>query len=105
MFHDILKEDGNFKSTQELSVEFQTDIKIMEYNGLISAIPRSWKETVKGMKIPQIAISNQEHPFINCNNRLLALGIVTNKDVYWELVTRKQTMPIYVLQHGAIGIT
>jgi hypothetical protein len=94
MFHDILKEDGNFKSMEELSVEFEINIRIMEYNGLISAIPRSWKETVKSMKIPQIAISNQERPFITCNNRLLVIGIVTNKDVYWELVTRKLTKPI-----------
>jgi hypothetical protein len=66
----------------------------MEYNGLISAIPRAWKVAAKSMKIPQIAISNQEQPFITCNKRLLALGIATNKDVYWELVARKQTIPI-----------
>jgi hypothetical protein len=46
------------------------------------------------MKIPKNAISNLEQPFIKCNNNLLALGIATNKDVYWELISKKQIKPI-----------
>jgi Fe2+ transport system protein FeoA len=69
------------------------DITVMEYNGLITAIPASWKRAVKKMRIPEQAISNQEQPYVTCNNRLMALGIVTNKDVYWELVTKKQIKP------------
>ena len=94
MFHDILKEDGTFKTPQELNEQYHFEVKIMEYNSLISAIPRSWKASVKSMNIPKMAISNQEQPFITCNNRLLALSIVTNRDVYWELVTRKHIIPI-----------
>jgi hypothetical protein len=94
MFHDILNEDGSLKTIQTLKEEFKFDIKPMDYNGLVSAIPRQWKVKVKGMRIPKEAISNQEQPFIMCNNRLLVLSIVTNRDVYWMLVTKKQTIPI-----------
>jgi hypothetical protein len=50
------------------------------------------------MKIPAIAISNLEQPFIICNERLLALGIATNKDIYWKLVSKKQIRPIVALK-------
>jgi hypothetical protein len=46
------------------------------------------------MRIPKEAISNKEQPFIYCSKRLLALGITTNRDVYWELVSKKQIKPI-----------
>jgi hypothetical protein len=94
MFHDILCEDGSFKTMETLREEFQAEIKALDYNALISVIPRQWKLTVKSMKIPKEAISNQEQPFIMCNNRLLALSIVTNRDVYWKLVTNKKIKPI-----------
>jgi hypothetical protein len=94
MFHDLLKEDGNLKSIEELEREFGINILVMEYNSLITAIPASWKRAVKQMKIPAQAISNQEQPYVTCNNRLMALDIVTNRDVYWELVTKKQIKPI-----------
>jgi hypothetical protein len=70
----------------------------MEYNSLKLAIPTTWKQCVKKMKIPANAISNLEQPFINCNERLLALGIVTNKDIYWQLVSKKQIKPIVALK-------
>jgi hypothetical protein len=93
-FHDILEENGNFKTKTKLEEEFNIPIRIMDYNSLKLAIPVSWKRNVKKMRIPDNAISNLEQPFIKCNNNLLALGIVTNKDIYWELVAKKQVKPI-----------
>jgi hypothetical protein len=98
MFHDLLKEDGTFKSPEELEVEFNVEIKALEYISLISAIPQQWKRDVRQMKIPKHAISNQEQLFMNCRNRLMALGIISNRDVYWELVTKKKTKPICVMK-------
>jgi hypothetical protein len=46
------------------------------------------------MRIPKEAISNKEQLFVTTNNRTLALGITVNRDVYWELVSRKQIKPI-----------
>ena len=66
----------------------------MEYNSLISAIPQLWKMGVKSMRIQKEAISNKEQLFISCNKRILALEITTNKDEYWELISRKQVKPI-----------
>jgi hypothetical protein len=94
--HDITKEDGNMKSIEELETEYNIQISPMDYNSLITAIPLQWKRVLKKMRIPSQAISNQEQPYILCSSRLMALGIVTNKDVYWELVRKKQTKPICI---------
>jgi hypothetical protein len=94
ILHDILDDRGNIKSIPELSIEYDIEIKTMEYNSLISAIPQSWKMGVKSMRIQKDAISNKEQLFISCNKRILALGITTSKDLYWEMVNRKQVKPI-----------
>ena len=98
MLHDLVKEDGSMKSIMELETEFDIQIKPMEYNSLITVIPVHWKRKLKQMKIPSQAVSNKEQPFILCNDRLMALGIVTNKDVYWEMVRKKQTKPICIMK-------
>jgi hypothetical protein len=92
--HYILAEDGEFKTKQSLEEEFDIKIDTMMFNSLKAALPNKWKRCVKTMKINKQAISNQEQPFVKCNNRLLALGIATNKDVYWELVRQKQIKPV-----------
>jgi hypothetical protein len=94
ILHDILKEDGGFKTREMLEAEFLIQISIMEYNGLIDAIPAIWKRAIRKMKIPAQAVSNNEQPYIQCCGRLMALGIVCNRDVYWELVKKKQIKPI-----------
>jgi hypothetical protein len=97
MFHDLLEENGSFMEPENLSRKFGVEIGVMEYNSLKAAIPQTWKRAVKEMKIPVIAISSQEEPFLYCSNRLLALSIAINKDVYWEFVSRKITRPICAL--------
>jgi hypothetical protein len=94
MVHDILDDRGNVKSAQEMSREFGLEVKVMDLNSLVSAIPQNWKRCVQTMRIPKEAISNREQLYLSCNKRILALGITTNKDIYWELVTRKQVKPI-----------
>ena len=94
--HDIVNEDGNIKSIEELETEFNIQISPMDYNSLITSIPVKWKRILKKMRIPVQAISNKEQPYLVCSGRLTALGILTNKDVYWELVRKKQTVPICI---------
>ena len=80
MLHDLLEEDGSFKLPHTLAAEIGVKIKAMEYNGLITAIPTWWKRAVKKMIIPTHAVSHNEQSFIKCNDRLMALGIVTNSN-------------------------
>ena len=47
MIHDILKEDGEFKTKQSLEDEFGVKIDILKYNGLKTAIPIEWRRCIK----------------------------------------------------------
>ena len=98
LLHDILDEKGDFKSTEELSRKYNVQIKVMDYNSIKLAIPAAWKNAVKKMKIPEHAISSEEQPYLSCENRLLALSILQNRDVYWELISRKETVPVCALR-------
>jgi hypothetical protein len=92
--HDIVDESGEFKVLEELSNEFGYPIPFMEFNALKLAIPTQWKRALKSMRIAHQAISNDESLFIKCNDKTLALSVAVNKDVYWDLITKKQTEPI-----------
>jgi hypothetical protein len=96
MLHDLVKSDGSMTSVADLGTEFNMQIRPMDYNSLVMAIPMQWKNALKKMRIPPQAVSNQEQPAIVCSGRPLALGIVTNKDIYWKLVVKKQTKPIVI---------
>jgi hypothetical protein len=98
MLHDIVKENGDFKSAEELTNEFNIPIKVLEYNGLKSAIPQMWRTGIKTMKIPAMAISNAEQLFMNCSNGLAAISILSNKEIYWAFVKKKATRPICALK-------
>ena len=93
LMHDLLKDDGSIKTLVELETEHNFQIKVMDYNSLVDAIPFEWKRALKQMRIPAQAVSNQEQPYVTCNGRLMALGITSNRDIYWMLVTKKQTKP------------
>jgi exonuclease III len=59
IIHDILNENGTFLSPVEIENKYQIKCNIMKYNTLKEAIPMEWRKTLKTMKIPPIAISNQ----------------------------------------------
>jgi hypothetical protein len=93
LLHDLLKEDGSIKTLVELETEHHFHIRIMDYNSLIDAIPTHWKGALKRMRIPAQAVSNKEQPYVTCSGRLMALGVTSNRDIYWEMVAKKQTKP------------
>ena len=88
--NDIITLNGNFKTIQVLEQEYGITIDIMKYNGLKSAIPRSWLKYIK-----------TEEPFEYKVNRL---SITINKiekdiedlhckDLYWLFIGKKCVKP------------
>ena len=96
ILHDILKENGDFKSIEEINNAHNIAISVMKYNALKSAIPGQWIRDIKKMRVPDNAISNKELAYVVCNDRMLALSVAVNRDIYWNLVTKKITEPIVV---------
>jgi hypothetical protein len=94
IIHDIVNERGLFLTAQEIETKYNIHCDIMKYNTLKDAIPRSWREIMQKMKIPDEAISFKESISIQVNKHPKDISLLTNKDVYWILVRNKQQTPI-----------
>jgi hypothetical protein len=94
IIHDILNENGTFLTPREIENKYHITCNIMKYNTLKEAIPAEWRRTLKTMKIPEIAISNQEAITVKIENTIKILSNLTNKDIYWKFIKDKQKKPI-----------
>jgi hypothetical protein len=92
--HDIVSIDGNFLTHKELETKFDFKCDGLKYNSIKDAIPIQWRKTIKTMKVPQDAISFQEQPFLKINKVHKPIQIITNKEIYWSYVIKKQVEPI-----------
>ena len=87
--NDLL--NGNlFLSKNELSLKYNLNISDMEYNCLISAIPKKWKKVI-ARRLHLEAIIIKESTLINALNKDVKL--ITNKEVYQCLVEQHITRP------------
>ena len=48
--NDLVKNDGNFMSLQELNNTFMININFLQYHGIKRAIPKIWKEKIQNEK-------------------------------------------------------
>ena len=94
IIHDIVDEHGNFLSPDEMETKYNIICNVLKYNTLKDAIPKNWRQILKTMKIPTEAISSQETLTLQVKKITKNIASVTNKDMYWILVTHKQKKPI-----------
>jgi hypothetical protein len=94
IIHDILDERGNFLKPNELENKYNITCNVLKYNTLKDAIPNSWRQILKTMKIPTEAVSFNEALTLQINKIPKNIAAITNKDVYWILVKNKQKQPI-----------
>jgi len=92
--NDLLDENFNFLSHDKFQQIFQLRVLFRAYYGLISAIPPSWRRTIK---CTQIAIENdnasQEPPLSkNCTTRAVYAAII---DHYFQPPTAEPKLPQY----------
>ena len=93
IIHDIVNEHGTFLLPEEIELKFNTTCNALKYNTLKDAIPAQWRQTLKTMKVPRAAISFQEILSLQVNKNQKSIHSITNKDIYWILVTNKQKKP------------
>jgi hypothetical protein len=93
IIHDIVNEHGTFLLPEEIELKFNTTCNALKYNTLKDAIPAQWRQTLKTMKVPGAAISFQEILSLEVNKNQKSIHNITNKDIYWILVTNKQKKP------------
>ena len=91
IIHDICNTTGTIMSKQQLEGSYNIHISIMEYNSLISSIPKHWKTILKSQKIPREAISVQEIFHIRLNTLDRNIFELKNKELYKLQLKRVQS--------------
>ena len=83
-----LVKHGNFKSIQEIVIEFNCDLEDLKYHSVLSAIPMAWKTKIK---------SNTTLDFPPSSWKILRLKLnaekLSNKDIYNSLTCNLSTPP------------
>ena len=80
--HDICNADGTIMSKIQLEDRYNTRIGAMEYNSLVTSIPKQWKTVLKSQMIPRGAINTQETLHIRLNTIDRNISELKNKELY-----------------------
>ena len=81
-----LVKHGNFKSIQEIEIEFNCDLEDLRYHSVLSAIPMGWKTKIKSNTTLDFTPSSWEIPRLKLNVEKL-----NNKDIYNGLACNMST--------------
>ena len=94
IIHDILDEHGNFLTNHDLEQKYNFNCNFLQYNSLKDAIPKSWRDKLKEIKIPRIAISSDEQISVKINKQTIPLQNINNKLIYWKLIEDLRVTPV-----------
>ena len=87
---DIINPDGSILGIDQLNRTFNLQVDIMQYNGIISAIPRQWKRTLKSELVHALNIKS---PVLNLQGKLCPIVKAYCKDFYWSLISLIRKLP------------
>jgi hypothetical protein len=94
IIHDIIDENGNFKTIGALEQKHGFRCDFLKYNSLKDAIPKKWREKLKTIKISNNTLSSEDNPHIKIKNVITPINKITNKKIYWELIEKIHVTPI-----------
>ena len=94
IIHDILNEQGDFLTMQELEGKYNIKCNFLSYNSLKDAIPKLWRTKVKTMQVPTNVINNKESPYIQIDTHQINAQLITNKLIYWKIINNIFVSPI-----------
>jgi hypothetical protein len=84
---DLLDENNQIGSKQFLENKFNTRFKGLEYESLISAIPKQWKKDIKSIPKDDIIIS--PYVAIKTENKIAKLCETKTNEIYWIHINKK----------------
>ena len=92
--NDLLSEEGQFLQLNTLNDTFGTNLTVMQYNSIKSAIPKEWKRLLKSVN-NRLQIEDDENKNIRITINKIPKGVfdISNKDIYWELIGRVVQKP------------
>ena len=92
---NIINEDGNFLSLNNLNVRLNSNLSILQYNSLISSIPKAWKDILR-KRAQEIDIEQEDmgwEPNVTINGINKGIAKIKSKDLYHLLISRVCKMP------------
>ena len=96
IIHDILNERGLFLSPAQIFEKYGLQVNTMKFNSLKDAVPNHWRATLKSSVVYQSAISSEESPFLVINKTLKPVGLISNKDIYSQIIEPIIVQPICI---------
>ena len=81
---DIIDKNGKFLSKEQMENKYAFNIKHMDYNCLMHAIPQKWKKQLKGK--PVVLNTGPTDFMIKLNGKTKHISKAQCKDYYWEFV-------------------
>jgi hypothetical protein len=94
IIHDIVNKEGKFLTVNEIEQKYEMKCNFLKYNKLKESIPQEWRKILKTKKFALEDISFKDKIFLTINKNPKSLKMVTNKDIYWLHVKKKQQEPI-----------
>ena len=90
--YDIVNDNGRLMSITEIQEKYVFQVKVMQYNSIISSIPRTWRNKLKyGDQKSTITKFNDIGVYIN-NKRKDVLKLKC-RDYYWHIVGKRYVIP------------
>jgi exonuclease III len=90
---DLLKHDGSFLKKVELENKYNFSCKQLEYQSLIHAIPKHWKQELKKFKSVNLNYHVVKQCKIELDNIRVHLEEASTKRLYWHLVSKISERP------------
>jgi hypothetical protein len=94
IIHDIIDENGNFLSINNLEQRYDFKCNFLQYNSIKDAIPKEWRNNVKKITIHRDVISSDESIYVNINKQTIPLHKINNQLIYWKLIEEIRICPI-----------
>ena len=93
---DLLENNGQFKSLEQIENLVHAPVDILFYNGLKAAIPSFWMKLIKREheKIKDLIQNREETDLtIKIEHKYIKVKDVKCKDIYWEEINKKSMRP------------
>ena len=93
---DLLENNGQFKSLEQIENLIHAPVDILFYNGLKAAIPPFWMKLIKRehKKIKDLIQNREEFDLtIKIEHKYIKVKEVKCKDVYWEEINKISMRP------------
>jgi hypothetical protein len=87
---------AEFLSVPEIEQKCGLTCNIMTYNKLKDAIPKHWRKLLKTMQVTNNAINFNEHIHLKIGKNTKPINQITNHEIYWILVNKKQQKTIII---------